>query len=316
MINRRILRTGVVAAAMAVVFGIFAFRAADWTKGLNSEFLVYGQVATSSGGTSGGSSGGTSSGGTVVPSATRVVSQVAAGAFDSTTTYGTIIEIVNPSISSITVNGNFYNEDGTAATLTFGTNLLTQPTVGASFTNITLAASSILILSVGTTSATVPLTGSVTWGLISASGTISVSSFFELRNKSDGALLSRVGIESSSPSMTSFVIPRIREKQATGSTKAEIDTGFAVVNTGTKTATITGSLIDANGNHIATMAFLLPANAHKAGIASSAFTYLNPENSGRQYQYMIFNSDQPTIGAASIALESGTFTRFPVTPNS
>jgi len=114
--------------------------------------------------------------------------------------------------------------------------------------------------------------------------------------------------------MTSFVIPRIREKQATGSTKAEIDTGFAVVNTGTKTATITGSLIDANGNHIATMAFLLPSNAHKAGISSSSFTYLNPELTGRQYQYMIFNSDQPTIGAASIAFEGGALTSFPVTP--
>ena len=320
MINRRILKTGVVAAAMAAVFGMFAFRAADWTKGLSSEFLVYGQVATGgSSGSSGGTSGGTSSGGSapIVPSATRVVPQVAAGAFDSATTYGTIIEIVNPSTSAISINGNFYNEDGTTATLTFGTNLLTQPTVGSSFTNLTLAASSILIMSVGTTSATtsaLPQTGAITWGLISASGTISVSSFFELRSRSDGSLLSRVGIESSSPTMTSFVIPRVREKQASGSTKSEIDTGFAVVNTGTKTATITASLIDANGTHIATTAFLLQPNSHKAGIASSSFTYLNPELTGRQYQYMIFNSDQPTIGAASIAFEGGALTSFPVTP--
>ena len=56
MMNKRILKTGALAVAMTGVFAIFAFRAADWTKGLSSEFIVYGQ---STGGTSGGTTGGT-----------------------------------------------------------------------------------------------------------------------------------------------------------------------------------------------------------------------------------------------------------------
>src|ERR1041385_5319187 len=109
MINKRILKTGALAVALTVVFAIFAFRAADWTKGLNSEFIVYGQSGS---GSSGGSTGITSN------PTTKVIPQIAAGAFDVATYYGTVIEVSNPNSSAITVNAKFYNEDGTPATLT------------------------------------------------------------------------------------------------------------------------------------------------------------------------------------------------------
>jgi hypothetical protein len=313
--SKKILRTGAVAAVMVALFAVFAFRAAEWTSGLNSGFIVYGQSSTgSTGGT--GSTGSTgSTGGTTGGSPnSKAIPQIAVGAFDNSTHYGTIIEIINPNASAITVSGNFYNEDGTASTLPFATNMTSQPMFIGSFTNFNLPAGSILVLSTGTTSATTPKNGTTNWGLISANNTISVSSFFELRRRGDDALYSRVGIASSSPNMSSFLIPRIREKQSADSNSEEIDTGFAVVNTGSKTATITAKLIDANGNTIATASFPLAPNNHKAAIVSSGFMFLTGEASGRQYQYMLFSSDQPTIAAAAIAFEGGNLTSFPVDP--
>ena len=39
--NKRILKTGALAVAMTVVFAIFAFRVADWTKGSLSPILSF-----------------------------------------------------------------------------------------------------------------------------------------------------------------------------------------------------------------------------------------------------------------------------------
>ena len=109
--HRRILKTGALAIAMTVVFAIFAFRAAEWTKGLDSEFIVYGQG-------SGGSTGTSGTGGSTGSSTTKVVAQIASGNFGDIEprNYGTVMEIVNPGTTAVTVSGNFYNENGTAAT--------------------------------------------------------------------------------------------------------------------------------------------------------------------------------------------------------
>jgi hypothetical protein len=220
---------------------------------------------------------------------------------------------MNPNGSAIAVSGHFFNQDGTPSTLAFTTNMSSLPTFNGSFSNINLPANSILVLNAGTTSARTPQKGTTNWGMISATNTISVSSFFELRHSGDEALYSRVGIPSSRTDMSSFLIPRVREKQ-TEEDRAEIDTGFAIVNTGSKTATITGKLFDVNGNMIASLSFPLRGNSQKAGTASSEFTFPKGETIGRQYQYMLFSSDQPTIGAAAIAFEGGNLTSFPVDP--
>lgn len=77
--NKRVLRTGAVAVVMVVIFAVFAFRAAEWTKGVSSEFIVYGQATTGSTG-GGGGTGGTKGGG----SSTKVIPQIAV-AFDAAT---------------------------------------------------------------------------------------------------------------------------------------------------------------------------------------------------------------------------------------
>src|SRR5712691_6668198 len=95
--HKRILKTGALAVAMTIVFAIFAFRAAEWTKGLNSEFIVYGQNTGGSTGTSG--TGGGSTG------AAKIVAQIASGNFGDIEprNYGTVMEIVNPGTTAVTV---------------------------------------------------------------------------------------------------------------------------------------------------------------------------------------------------------------------
>ena len=296
--NKRILKTGALAAAMTVVFAIFAFRAAEWTKGLNSDFIVNGQQTGGTGGSTGG-------GGTV----TKVVPQIAVGAYDDKTHYATIIEIINPNASAITLSGNFYNEDGSPSGLIYATNMPSQPQIIGSFNNLSVAANSILVISAGLSNATTPATGTSNWALVTGSNTITVATFFELRRKGDEVLYSRVGVPASISTMTSFVIPRVREK---GSAEGDIETGYALVNTGPVTANITATLIDVNGKTISTLKYSVPKNGHKVGITSSDFNFLTPEGNARQYQYLLFTSDQPAIGAAALAFQGGSLTSFPV----
>src|SRR5205823_13460527 len=140
MMNKRILKTGALAVAMTVLFAIFAFRAADWTKGLSSEFIVYGQ---STGGTSGGNTGGT--GGSTGSSTTKVVAQIASGNFGDIEprAYGTVMEIVNPGTAAVTLSGNFYNENGSASAVPYTASSSGLTITNGGFTNFTLGAGKI-----------------------------------------------------------------------------------------------------------------------------------------------------------------------------
>src|SRR5215467_14488265 len=146
MINKRILKTAALAVAMTVVFAIFAFRAADWTKGLNSEFIVYGQAGS-------GSSGG------------KVVAQIASGNYGDVEprAYGTIMEVVNPGTTAVTISGNFYNENGTAATIPYTSSGSNLAITNGAFSNYSLPAGAILVISTGTTSANTPANGTTNW---------------------------------------------------------------------------------------------------------------------------------------------------------
>ena len=306
--NKRILKTGVLAAAMTMVFAIFAFRAAEWTKGLDSEFIVYGQATGGSTGTTGGSGGG---GATTV---TKVIPQIAAGNYGDVEPrkYGTVIEIVNTNSTAITISGNLYNETGTPSTLIGTTNLTSMlPTFTGSFNNLPLAANSVLVIEIGTNSTNTPLVPTTNWGKFTASGAITVASFFDLRDSGSNVLYSRVGVPASRADMTSFVIPRIRQASS-GVGVAEIDTGFALVNTGTLATNVTATVYNANGAQVGLQKVIpLAAGAHVADFATHLFQ-LTGEASSRQYQYIKFTSPSPSIAAAALAFEGASQTSFPV----
>lgn len=292
-VNKRIWKTGALAAAVTVAFAIFVFRAAEWSKGLNSEFVVLGQTST---GTSTGGSGTT--GGTTI---TKIVPQIVAGSFDGNLTeYTTVIQVVNTNSSAITVSGNFFKQDGTAASLAFTTNLTAAAVTSGALSSFSLSANQVLVI---TSSAAA--SGTVAWGKIVSSGTASISTFFDLRDVKTRVLYSRVGVAASPSDMASFVIPRVRNV-ALG-----LDVGFALVNTGSTSANLTATLKDATGVTIKSTIVTMAALSHRA-MFTQQFFELTSEPSGTNYHYVVFESTSSTFAAMSLAIEGGTLTSFPV----
>jgi len=92
---KRILKTGALAVAATVAFGVFAYRAAEWSKGINSEMIVLGQERIQAA--------------ERAPvrrprqeqprfKNTKVIPQMALGSFDGgLTKYSTVVQIVNTS---------------------------------------------------------------------------------------------------------------------------------------------------------------------------------------------------------------------------
>ncbi len=292
--NKRILKTGLLALAVTVVFAAFVFRIEEWSKGFDGEFLVYGQTAGT-----GGSSGGTGSTGTA-GSLTKIVPQIVVGSYDSNITkYVTVIQVANTGTASINVSGNFYKQDGTASTLSLKTNLGGAPVVGT-LAATALAPNRILVLTADSAA-----TGTTNWARIITTGSASVSAYFELRDSTTNVLYNRVGVASSAADMSKFVIPRVRNVGAT------LDVGFALVNTGATTQNITGVITDANGVTVATRTLALGAGNHTAGFAREFFS-LTGEPTETTYSAITFTSTASQFAAVALAIEGASLASFPV----
>jgi len=300
--DKRILKSGALAVAATIVFAIFISRAAEWSRGLDSEMIVLGQGTNSGGG--GGDTCSTGSSGTGTVQTTKIIPQMALGSFDNgLTKYTTIIQIVNTSNAAQSVAGNFYKSDGSALTsaLTAGPTTINNGVLNS--TNI--PAGAIFIIRGGGTSDP----GAIGWGKLQYCGSMTISTFFELRDGRANVdiLYSRVGVAAGAPNMQSFVIPRVREV-ATG-----LDVGFALVNTGTAAANLTVELKDATGATVAggstTLAF--GPGAHKAQFTKDLFPSV-AEGAGRVYQYLKFTSQSASFAAVGLAFEGPNQTSVPV----
>jgi hypothetical protein len=172
---KRILTTGALAAAATLVFAVFAYRVAEWSKGTGSQAVAPEPCS---------------------PSVVKVVPQVAVGSFDGgLTRYETFVEIVNTGGMPQSITADFFQEDGKPMdniTLDAGTRSVAKDGV-------------IMIHAVSEKG------GTLGWGKISACSAVSVSSFFELRDGVTNVLLSRGSVAATPANMSSFVIPRVRE---------------------------------------------------------------------------------------------------------
>jgi hypothetical protein len=237
----------------------------------------------------------------------KIIPQIASGSFDNgATRYSTVIEIINPDVTSINVSGSFFTETGTPSTLPFATTSTTTPTFSnGTFDTFQLDPGKIIVISTGTTTATTPITGTIAWGRISSNGPVTINTYFELRDARTGQLLSRVGVAPSPTNMTKFVIPRVRNV-ANG-----FDVGFALVNTGT-IASLTATLRDANGATIAVKNFTMPAGSHLSQFAVEFFGLTN-EPAGTTFSFIVFDSSNaPQFAAIALSFEGAQQTSFPV----
>jgi hypothetical protein len=297
--NKGIWKTGALAVAVTLVFAVFVFKFEDWTKDLNSEF-----VHAQSTGTGGG---GTGSGGTSV---TKVIPQVAVGSYDNgAKKYITVIEIVNTGNAAISVSGNFYNTNGSASTLALKSNLIPAGFVG------TLPATNLGASSVMTITADTAATGTINWAKIVTTGAASVSAYFELRDGATNILYNRTGIAGSSPTMSRFVVPRVR------SVASGLDVGFAIVNTGATAANITLTAKDQGGVVLAARTFNLAAGNHLSGFpfqllatGQGCSTCLGSEPAGTNYGFLLFESSSAAFASTALAIEGAALSSFPVEP--
>jgi len=220
MNSGRIWKTGILAVVVTIAFAGLVFRIEEWTKGLGSDLVALGQTGEPAG-----------------PPVTKIIPQIVVGSFDGNVTkYKTVMEIVNTGSSPVSVTGSFYNPDGSPSTIAFDTNLPASP-IRSNLAVTGLEANHVLVI----TGENAPL-GTMNWGkIVSNPGTVSISTFFEIRDVVTNVLYSRVGVEASPANMAGFVIPRIRN--VTGG----LDVGFVVVNTGSVPATIRATLRDTTG---------------------------------------------------------------------
>lgn len=292
--KRRILKTGALAIVVTIAFASFVFRVEEWTKALRSDFVVYGST-----GTGGGSTGGTGGGGGTSVSVTKVLPQIAVGSFDGNLTkYSTVIEIVNTNSTPVTVSGNFYNTNGTPSTLAYATNLTETPTITGSLPSTSLGANSVIVI----TGNTAP-TYSANWAKITATGAVSIATFFEIRDGATNTLYSRVGVNASPANMSKFVIPRVRS--------SSLELAFALVNTGATAAAYTATLRDVNGNAIATKPDSLAALSQTAKLTGEFFGLTN-QPAGTSYSFITFESSSAAFGAIAVSFEGASQTSFPV----
>ena len=293
--KRRILKTGALAIVVTIAFASFVFRVEEWTKALRSDFVVYGQSSTNGGG------------GSPPPpppppaptTVTKVLPQIAVGSFDGNLTkYSTVIEIVNTSSAPITVSGNFYNTNGSVSTVAYATNLTGTPTITGTLPSTSLGVNGIIVI----TGNTAP-TYSANWARITATGAVSIATFFEIRDGATGTLYSRVGVNASPATMSKFVIPRVRN--------SALEVAFALVNTGEVPATYTATLRDVNGVPIGTKTESLGPRSQTAKLAGEFFG-LTSQPAGTSYSSITFESASAAFGAIAVSFEGASQTSFPV----
>src|SRR5262249_57549913 len=156
-------------------------------------------------------------------------------------------------------------------------------------------------------------TGAINWARIVTTGAASVSAYFELRDGATNILYNRTGIGSSLPTMSKFLIPRVRNV-ASG-----LDVGFAVVNTGATSANITLTAKDQGGVVLAARTFSLAPGNQMSGFpfqllaaGQGCSPCLPAEPAGTNYGFLSFESSSAAFASTALGIEGASLSSFPV----
>jgi hypothetical protein len=297
VMDKRIVKTGILAVAATLAFGVFAYQVAKWTDGMQSSGAASGAVTGTAQGTNVCAVSGSD---TPTTQTTKIIPQLAFGSFDSgLSTYTTIIQIINISGAAQNITANFYKDDGSAldnVTLTAGESTIKNGAVASA----RLPEGGVMVINGGGDRSR----GVLGWGRVTACGSLSIAAFYELRDARN-VLVSRAAISAGIGNMSSFVIPRLRE------VAAGLDVAFAVVNTSETAATLKAEVIDGAGKTIAAKDIALAPRSQRTGFTKEIFTELNDPNS-RIYQYVKFSSTSSSFAAIALAIQGGIQTNFPV----
>jgi hypothetical protein len=288
--DKRIWKTAVLAVVITLVGWLVVMRLDDWSRGLNSQIIVYGQSGTGAGGT----------GGTGHTSIVKALAHVVGGQG-----YASIVEIVNTGSVAANISASFFNRDGKASTAsyTLNQNGTTATFIGSMPSPVSVPSNGILVI-------TLPNTASAmvaNWGTITSTSTMSIAEVFELRDPNN-ILLSRVGVPASDPDMKQFVIPRFRNV-GTG-----LEVGFAIANTSTTPTIVTVVVRDASGQTVSngTQTLTLRGRSQVAENVNQLFTALNDPATTTGYYSLTFTGGSSQLAAVGLVLEGTNLATFPV----
>ena len=296
--DKRIWKTGLIAAAITLVAALFVMRLDDWSKGLTSGFIAYGQSGTGGGTTS---SCGSSATGTSTVCVTKTLPHLVGGGG-----YSSVIEVVNTSSTTESVSATFYTQSGSTSTATYSASLsgAAATTFTGTMAAVSLPANQILVITLPNNGNTI-----VNWGNVVSTSTITVAEVFELRDPNNN-LISRVGVPASPSNMQKFVIPRFRN------IPTNLDVGFAIANTGSTATTVSIILTDATGKTLGTTSVPLAAHAQIANFPSDSIIFgaalQGVDASG--YGALTFTASAGQVAAIGLAIENATnsLATFPV----
>jgi hypothetical protein len=123
-----------------------------------------------------------------------------------------------------------------------------------------------------------------------------------------------VNIAASEPAMSAFVIP------AVSGVAAGPDVGFALVNAGAGSATITGTVRDASGTVLAARDYQMAPGAQSAAFVQEFFSgqgcspCLRPQMLSPGYSSVTFRSPSPQFAATALITEGAALASSPVEP--
>ena len=226
-----------------------------------------------------------------------VIPQIAMGVFDANSglRYKTTIQITNSGLSPVSASAEFFNADGTPLAAPLETSI-------GSLSDFVLPANGTAIITAGDFAG-----GVVGWGRVRASSHVSITTVFDITDAATSEVRSRLWFPPSATRLRRFVVPRSRN------VKTGADAGFAIVNTGSSSATFTSTLIDSNGLVLASRTTTLAPHEQLSMLAGAHFG-LAGESSQPSQSVIVFDSDSAQLAAVGIAFDGTRFLNVPVDP--
>ena len=276
-----IWRTGVAAVVLTIVFAVVVVGFAKWTSGDDSDFAVADPRFTH----------------------TWIIPQipVGSGGDGNQVNYTTVIQVANIDSATVSVKGNFYKQAGGASDMSYviggGKTLADGYLAEAS-----IPAGGILVI---TASPSEPVGLNSNWGAVEATGNVSITTLFEIRD-SAGTLTTRVSVPAS-PTMSKFVMPRIQNPQS------RTDVAFAIANASPVPANVSASLRDVTGTVIATKTFTISPRTQTAQFVGELFGDVSPASETSHSSVTFDGGATAQLGAIAISYDGPIQTGVPVT---
>ena len=212
------------------------------------------------------------------------------GSYDQgVTRISTIIQISNVE-STPGVSAGFFDEAGAPSRVVMGLTGGTPTTFSGSVSNVVLPPHGSLAISADTAQ-----NYAAYWGTITASKDVLISTLVELRGAT-GEVPSRVVLDVADSNMRRFSIPRLHDSKG-------LDTGFAIVNTGSMPATLVATLHNAEGIVLKTKTREFAGHQHVGSFAKEYFELAEELSPGPDYQYITFDSKSAQFVAVAFGIQ-------------